>query len=198
MIRHLVTTLVLGGAIVLSGCSGCDLERMIDQPRFTYYEQCDICPEGTIMMQPPDGTVSRSAVLGASELVHGRTATAEWVQQIPMPIDKGVLVRGKNRYEIFCAACHGRVANGVSQVAENMKLRPPPNLLAPPYTEYPPGRFFAAMSEGFGLMRSYAPELPPADRWAVVAYLQALQLSQHVALGELPPPMQQEARRWLK
>lgn len=189
---------VLAFAVALSGCSGCDLERMIEQPRFTYYEACDICPEGTIMMQPPEGTVSRTASLGSRELEQGRVASGAWVTEFPVQLSEGVLARGKNRYEIFCAACHGRLGNGINQVSENMLLRPPPNLLAAPYTEYPPGRFFAVINEGFGLMRSYASELSAADRWAVVAYLQALQLSQHIALGELPPPMQQEARRWLK
>ena len=110
MIRGLAVVLAL--AFALSGCSGCDLERMIEQPRFTYYEECSICPEGTIMMQPPEGTVSRSASLGPRELEQGRTASGAWVTQIPMPISKGVLARGKNRFDIFCAACHGPQGKG--------------------------------------------------------------------------------------
>jgi hypothetical protein len=198
--RALLLALAVALGTLAAGCSGCDLERMIDQPRFTYYEECTVCPDGTIMMQPPEGTVSRSALLLSREHAQGRDASGAWVEQFPMQVTRPVLERGKNRFDIYCAACHGRLANGVSQVAENMARRPPPNLLAPPYTTdaYPPGRLFAVISEGFGLMRSYAPELTVADRWAVVAYLQALQLAQHVALSDLPPPVQEEARRWLK
>lgn len=183
-------------ALAAVGCD-VDLERMIEQPYYTSYEACDVCPNGTIMMLPPAGTVPRGVTPGAGELGQGRAGT-EYVQRIPIELDEQVLARGRNRFDIFCAACHGRLANGVSQVAENMTLRPPPNLLAPPYLEYPPGRIFAVISEGFGLMRPYAADLPIEDRWAVVAYIQALQLSQNAVLGELPPDIQEEARSWLK
>jgi mono/diheme cytochrome c family protein len=109
-----------------------------------------------------------------------------------------VVLRGRNRFDIYCAACHGRLGDAASKVAENMTLRKPANLLTAPYLTYPPGRIAAAIAEGYGLMRSYAAELPVEDRWAVVAYVKALQLSQHATLGELPAPVQQEAARWLK
>jgi hypothetical protein len=191
---------VRGASVVIIlavGACDLDLERMIDQPRYDTYEACAVCPEGTIMMQPPVGTVPRGLRLGPSEWATGR-GDAGFTDRIPVALDRALLGRGRNRYDIFCAACPGRLGNGISQVSENMALRPPPNLLAPPYTEYAPGRVFAAVTEGYGMMRSYAAELPVEDRWAVVAYLQALQLSQRVALDELPPPIQQEARRWLK
>jgi hypothetical protein len=79
-----------------------------------------------------------------------------------------------------------------------MTLRPPPNLLAPPYPDRPPGYIYGVVTHGFGLMRSYAAELPVRDRWAVVAYLQVLQLAQHVALRELPEARREEAARWLR
>lgn len=193
---------ILGGLGGLAGCGGCepwdlDLERMIDQPRFTSYEQCEACPERSIMMMPPAGTVPRSQELGPTAVVRGRAGGA-YLAQIPLPVDRGVLERGRDRFDIYCAACHGRLGNGVSQVAENMALRKPANLLDAPYLDYPPGRIFTAITSGYGLMRSYAAELPAGDRWAVVAYVRALQLSQHVALGELPPRVQDEARPWLK
>ena len=196
-ISDIATLVALAGLAALAACD-LDLERMIDQPRFTSYEACEVCPDGTIMLQPPDGTVARDAELGSSELVRGRTAADAYVGRFPIALDARVLARGRDRFDIFCAACHGRLGDGISQVAENMTLRKPANLLAPPYPSYPPGRIFAVVTEGFGVMRSYAGELPVHDRWAVVAYVQALQLSQRVALDELPPPIREEARRWLK
>jgi mono/diheme cytochrome c family protein len=180
-----------------SGCNDCDLNRMIDQPHYTTYEACEACPDGTIMMLPPAGTVARTTPIDPPALATGRTA-AGYLPRIPLAVDRGVLARGRDRFDIYCAACHGRLGDGVSKVAENMTLRKPANLLAPPYLDYPPGRIAAAIGEGYGLMRSYAAELPPEDRWAVVAYVKALQRSQHVTLDELPAPVQQEAGRWLK
>jgi hypothetical protein len=180
------------------GNCGLDLERMSQQPRYSTYESCEVCPEGTIMMTPPPGTVHRGAEVGASELERGRGRDGSPVATFPVPVDMALIARGKNRFDIYCAPCHGRLANGISQVAENMVLRPPPNLLAAPYPTRPPGYLYAVITEGFGLMRSYAHELPVRDRWGVVAYLQVLQLAQHVALRDLPEARREEARRWLK
>jgi mono/diheme cytochrome c family protein len=183
-------------AVVLFGCD-LDLERMIDQPRYSTYEECDVCPERTIMLRPPDGTVARDQFLGPPELTRG-VAQGRFTARIPIEIDRELLARGKNRFDIFCAACHGRLGNGVSQVAENMTLRMPPDLLVAPYRDHPPGRVFAVISDGFGLMRSYAGELPLGDRWAVVAYLEALRLSQAIPLDDLPAPLVEEAGPWLR
>lgn len=187
---------------LLGGCGGCgewdlDLERMIDQPRYTSFESCDTCPNGSIMMMPPQGTMARGVEVGPTQLVRGRI-TGAYVTTIPIEIDRMTLLRGQNRFDTFCAACHGRLGNSVSQVAVHMRLRKPADLLEQPYVDYPPGRIFNTITEGYGFMRSYANELPVRDRWAVVAYVEALQLSQHVVLGELPPGAQTEARRWLK
>lgn len=198
MIRALIAVALCG----LTGCGGCgqwdlDLERMIEQPKFTTYQACEVCPGGTIMMNPPAGTVPRGEPVAPTPLVLGRQA-GRYLDTIPIAVTREVLERGRNRFDIFCAACHGRLGNGVSEVAENMTLRRPANLLTAPYLDYPPGRIFTTITEGYGLMRSYAGELPVADRWAVVAYVQALQLSQHAELEALPAQVRSEASRWLK
>lgn len=189
---------------VLLAASGCDLHpmdwdlnRMIVQPHYTTYEACEVCPNGTIMMMPPPGTVARTTPIHPIDVATGRTASG-YLPQVPIPIDRALLTRGRDRFDIYCAACHGRLGNGLSQVAENMTLRKPVNLLAPSYLDYPPGRITAVIVEGYGLMRSYAAELPLRDRWAVAVYVKALQLSQGAVLGDLPAPIQKEAARWLK
>jgi mono/diheme cytochrome c family protein len=193
MTRAFTLAVLVAGA----GCNDCDLNRMIDQPHYTTYEACEVCPSGTIMMLPPAGTVARGAPIDPPERATGRTATG-FLPRVPLAADRGVLARGQNRFDIYCAACHGRLGDGVSKVAENMTLRKPANLLVPPYLDYPPGRIAAAIAEGYGLMRSYAAELPVEDRWAVAAYVKALQRSQHVPLDELPASVQEEAAPWLK
>jgi mono/diheme cytochrome c family protein len=191
------TRTIAFAALAAHGCNDCSLNRMIEQPYYTSYEACEVCPAGTIMMQPPGGTVARTARLAGGELATGLAGSAVSAA-IPIGVDRAVLARGRNRFDIFCAACHGRLGDGRSQVARAMTLRKPPDLVAPPYTGYPPGRIFNAITNGFGLMRSYAAELSLEDRWAVVAYLQVLQLSQQAPLDELPPPIQEEAAPWLR
>lgn len=187
-------------AIALVGCD-VDLERMIDQPRRSSYEACDVCPGGTVMMAPPDGTVPRQpgapSQPGESASGLGRGPEGAYLQTVPIPLDRAVLARGRDRFDIFCAACHGRLGDGQSQVAENMALRRPPSLVEPPRADDPPGRIAAVITEGFGLMRSYAAELPERDRWAVVAYVEALRLARRARLVDLPPATKEEAAPWL-
>lgn len=170
------------------GACDLDLERMNDQPRFTSYERCDVCPNGTIMMLPPEGAVARDVELEPPE-------PADTDDVLPAFVDRALVDRGHGRFDIFCAACHGRLGEGISQVAENMLLRKPANLVTGGYRA---GHIYRVVTHGYGLMRSYANELTYADRWAVVAYVQALALSQGVALDRLDGAKQQEAARWLE
>jgi mono/diheme cytochrome c family protein len=190
----------LPAALALLACAAAcdlDLERMIDQPRFSTYEQCDSCPAGTIMQAPPAGTVARQHLVAPAEVTRGIGPTG-WVREVPIRLDRALVDRGHDRFDIYCAACHGRLGNGLSQVAENMALRAPPSLVDAPYPAYPAGRLYAVITGGYGLMRSYAAELPVTDRWAVVAYLQALQLSQRMAEADLPDDLRRRAEPWLR
>lgn len=189
-------TRVLLAALALAAACEWDYERMIDQPRFDPYEPNPFFSDGATMQTPPPGTVSRDAVLGPPALVTGAVGGA-YVGRPPIRVTPAVLRRGRDRYDIFCAACHGRIGDGRTQVAENMRLRPPPSLHEPRLVAAPAGRLFAVATAGYGLMPSYAEELDVLDRWAVVAYVQTLQLSQAAELAELPPAMAEEARAWL-
>ena len=180
--------------LIVAGCD-VDLERMIDQPRHDSYQSCEVCPGGTVMMHPPEGTVPRKAMIGPPEIVRG-LAGGSWVKQVPIPVDRRVLRRGRERFEIICATCHGHLGDGSSVVAADMVLRPPPSLVVPPVSEYPAGRIFLIIETGWGLMPSYAAVLDVADRWAVVAYVQALQ-RRRVYLRELPPELRRRAERSL-
>lgn len=179
--------------------AGCDIDfnRMTEQSHFEVYEPSPYFSNGTIMRQPPAGTVPRTRPMVAPEVGTGvRDGVA--VASVPVDVTEALLARGQNRYEIFCAPCHGVAGTGKTQVAENMRLRPPPALVLPPVRDYPAGRIFRAVSQGYGLMRPYDAELPLSDRWAVVAYVQALQLSQQIARDALPPALQTEASPWLR
>lgn len=183
---------VIAASLVGAACSF-DFERMQRQPRFDPYEASPYFKNGSIMQQPPDGVVSRARVLGPEALVDGKE-DGRWVARIPLPVNEEVLARGRNRYGIFCAPCHGVVGDGITKVSEDMRLRPPPALIERPLTDYPPGRIYQAIAEGYGLMRSYRYELSLHDRWAVVAYVQVLQLSQNAPWAALPKDVRAAAR----
>jgi hypothetical protein len=188
---------VLLGAQAAVACESVDLKRMIRQPSFRPFEANPAASDGMAMRHPPPGTVPRSRLLGPGSLVEGREDGA-YVTTIPIALDRSVLERGQNRYGIFCAACHGHAGDGRSKVAASMALRKAPSLVAGAIAEYPAGRLFEVVSRGYGLMPSYAHRLEVGDRWAVVAYVQALQLSQAVALRSLPSPYAEEAQAWLE
>jgi mono/diheme cytochrome c family protein len=189
----------LGAALfsILLGACQVDLERMLDQHKAEAYEASRFFEDGQSMRKPPGGTVAIDALTGPPELVSGMRGRA-YVEAIPVPVDVALLQRGQNRFRIFCATCHGPLGDGSSEVAENMKLRKPPSLHEARLVNYPPGRMYRVMAEGYGLMPAYADELTVTDRWAVVAFIGALQMSQDVALIELPASVRQEAQAWLR
>jgi mono/diheme cytochrome c family protein len=188
-------------SLVTAGCEGVlpqpDLERMIEQPSFRPYERSERFADQRAMRPAPEGTVSHDRVLGPPALIEGIEGGA-YVSQLPVAVDRALLSRGRDRFEIFCAVCHGLTGDGASLVARNMVLRRPPSLIAAPVTGFPPGRVFQVISLGYALMPAYAAELPVADRWAVVAYLRALQLAAGTPLASLPSPVRAEAEQALR
>jgi mono/diheme cytochrome c family protein len=201
---RLAVRLIAAGAclLLLVGCREAGLpepnfERMIDQARYRPYQATDLFPDGRVMRPPPEGTVHRDAPAGEPGYVEGLVA-GEWLERIPVPVTRELLARGRDRFEVFCAACHGVAGDGVSRVAIAMSLRRPPSLHEDRIREYPPGRIVQVIREGYGLMPDFAQQLREEDRWAVAAYVQALQLSQRVALDELPPELRAEAARELE
>jgi mono/diheme cytochrome c family protein len=178
-------TALMAAALSLCGCTeACDRLHMRQQLKYEAYEQSDFWEDGLAMRVPPAGTVSRERPRDAV-VSTGRDDEGEVVKQGPLPVTPALLKLGRTRFESVCAACHGLVADGDSVVAHNMSLRPPPSLHA--HREHPDGWYFEVITKGFGLMPSFAQVLLPEERWAVVAYLRALQLSQSARLDQVPP-----------
>lgn len=182
--------LSVGFALTLgAGCESAvakiDLERMIRQKKCLPYSTCRWLPDNRTMQMAPAGTVPRRRIIGRTDLTEGSTE-GEPVATVPIDVDMAVMRRGADRFEIFCAPCHGVLGDGLARAAENMHLRRPPSLHEPRITTLPPGRIFQIVTRGYGLMPSYAAQLSLEDRWAVVAYVGALQLSQRVVLVDQP------------
>ena len=175
--------LALAAALLaLAGCEA--LDPMMSQQKVKPYRESDFWPDRIAMRPPQAGTVAREDVL-APEVASGRGPDGKVLARVPVPVTRALLQRGRQRFDISCAVCHGYLGDGVSLVARNMSLRPPPSLHLRP--QQPDGWYYQIASEGFGIMPSYASELTVQDRWAVVAYVRALQLSQAARLSDLPP-----------
>jgi mono/diheme cytochrome c family protein len=172
-------------------------ERMIDQPKGKAFRASPYFADGKLMQAPPEGTVPADRAVGPRPLLEGLQGE-QYVSTIPVAIDRPLLARGRNRFETFCATCHGIDGSGESLVAQHMELRRPPSLVAAPVIDFPAGRVFQVISAGYGLMPSYAIELPIADRWAVVAYLHALARSQSTPIASLPEPIRRRAQESLR
>lgn len=165
-----------------AGC-GWDFERMHDQPRCEAGDSRPWLPDRRCDQPPPDGAVPWQA-----------RALAE----VRPPATRALIARGRDRYDRFCATCHGYLGDSDSPVARDMKLRQPTVLLSPQVAAYDDQRIADVIATGYGFMPSYAQQLAPVDRWAVVAYVRVLQRSQRVALDALTPTERAEAERWLR
>jgi mono/diheme cytochrome c family protein len=134
-----------------------------------------------------------SATAGGA--LKGAAAYPDDVEVFPLPVTKEVVTRGKERYEIFCTACHGLTGNGDGMIVRR-GFRRAASFNDDRLRQAPVGHFFDAITNGWGAMPSYAPQIPPFDRWAIVAYIRALQMSQQSQLnqnGQAPtatPPSQ--------
>jgi mono/diheme cytochrome c family protein len=151
-----------------------DFERMRRQRRYDPYERSGVFADGKAMQAPPAGTVPREADAGPAALVAGTEGGAP-VARVPLPVTDTLLAVGRERFAIFCAACHGAAGFGGSVVAANMRDHRPPSLRTDRVRGMSAGRVFGVVSDGVGRMPSFAWALPVRERWAVVAYLAALQ-----------------------
>lgn len=187
----MMRALWLGAAVLV--VSGCDVDsrifqRMEVQPKEMAYEESDFYADGRTMREPPEGTIPRERPAGNPALTEG-AVDGQLVDVIPLELDEAMMARGKKKFDIVCAQCHGQKGDGNSIVAENMGMRLPPDLLA--IADRPSGYFYQAIIYGYGVMPSFAGELNVEDRWAVVAYIRALQQTQNVPLADAPAAEQQ-------
>jgi len=182
---------ILAAAALL--CAGCDvLDPMMEQDQVRPYRPSDFYGDGIAMRAPPAGAVAVGAALPPAVRT-GLGPDGTPLQRIPVPVTPELLQAGRKRFDVICATCHGITGDGKSLVARNMSLRPPPSLHD--YAARADGYLYQVVSRGFGLMPAYSAELTVEERWAVVAYLRALQLSQRSRLDEAPPEVRARLER---
>jgi mono/diheme cytochrome c family protein len=194
--------LTLLGLTCLAGCDSNDmihepewtLSRMLDQPRVDPYSPSGFFADGRGMRKPVAGTVPRDVVLGSPLFLDGYEG-ASYALTLPVSLTRALLEEGHEHFEIVCATCHGTLGDGSSPVAAKMQIRKPPSLLTPDIATFPPGRVYRVITVGYGLMPAIDYQLDVRQRWAVVAYLRALQRSQVARVADLSPAVRDELRK---
>jgi len=147
--------------VFLAGCG----QSMSDQPRYDTYSKASSFENDSSAQLPPEGTVPQSAA-----------AYAEAAKN-PPEVSMALVERGHQRFDIFCAPCHGLDGYGDGMIVQR-GFPKPPSFHSARLRDAPASHFFDVMTKGYGVMYSYAARVPPADRWAIVVYIRALQLSQ--------------------
>lgn len=156
---------------------------MHDQPKLDPLEFSDFFGDGASARPLVVGTVARG-MLNEDEAYYTGKVNGEAVTMFPFEITADVLTRGRERYEIYCSPCHSRTGYGDGPVVRR-GFRRPPSLHTDTLRMSPPGSIFDAITNGFGAMPDYQVEVPVGDRWAIAAYIRALQLSQRANVADL-------------
>ena len=157
---------------------------MHDAPRYEPLERSTFFADGQSSRPLVANTVARGQLGGDRHLFEG-VVDGRPAEMFPMPVTAAVLERGRDRFDVFCSPCHGRTGTGDGMVVQR-GFRKPPSYGEERLRTAPVGYFFDVMTRGFGAMQDYAAQLPVDDRWAVAAYIRALQLSQHATVDDVP------------
>ena len=172
--------IVVVGLLGLSACR----QDMHGQPKYIPLRGSTFFADGRSARPPVAGTVARDELHEDTLLYTGKVDGAD-ATRFPFAVDGTVMARGRERYDIYCSPCHGRTGAGDGMVVRR-GYRPPPSLHVDRLRLAPAGHFFDVMTTGFGAMPDYAAQIRAEDRWAIVAYIRALQLSEHATAADVP------------
>jgi len=173
----------LGLLAVLALCA-CR-QDMQDQPRFKPLAESDFYSDLRSARPPVEGTVARGQLHEDTYFYSGKLGNNPG-DYMPFPVTEDVLARGRERFNIYCAPCHSRTGDGNGMIVQR-GFRAPPSYHTERLRKAPLGYFFDVMTEGFGAMPEYASQIPARDRWTIVAYIRALQLSQDATMSDVSP-----------
>ena len=168
---------------VLTALSGCR-QDMHDQPRFKPLRESDFYADLRSARPPVEGTVARGQLHEDAYFYGGKIGNNPG-DYMPFAVTADVLARGQERYNIYCAPCHSQLGDGNGMIVQR-GFRRPPSFHTDRLRKAPLGYFFDVMTNGFGAMPDYASQIAPSDRWCIVAYIRALQLSQAATVADVP------------
>lgn len=166
---------VLGLTLALAACD----QRMINQPKDKPYGTSQLFPDNRVAQTPPQGTVARDQVFWS------------WQTSQRPAMTEALLARGRERYDAFCSPCHARTGDGDGMIVQRGMPRPP-SFYSERLREAPDRHILQVITEGYGAMYSYASRVPPDDRWAIAAYIRALQFSRNAHVADLSDEVRQQ------
>lgn len=181
------------GLLVLLGCRGQTTEKtplwikhgMEFQPKLQPYEESRFTPDRRAMQVPPVGTVAVGLLKEDDAYWRGGKDSANLVTANPLKLTAQVMERGQERFNIYCTPCHSQTGVGDGLVIKR-GFTPPPNFHDDRIVAFPDGHIFQVISQGVRTMPSYGKQIPEEDRWAIVAYIRALQRSQRASINDVP------------
>lgn len=159
-------------------------QQMAVQPSYRPLQKSDFFRDERASRPLVEGTVARGDLHEDEQLYEGKV-NGQLADTFPFPITKAVLERGQERFNIYCSPCHDRIGTGQGMIVRR-GYRAPPSYHIDRLRTAPVGHFFQVITHGFGLMPDYAGQVPAKDRWAIIAYIRALQLSQNAKLADVP------------
>ena len=177
--RRLGATAAMAVTLILAGCR----QDMHNQPKFIPQRGTTFFASGRSVRPQVENTIARSQMHADAYFYTGIENGKEG-DGLPVPLTAATIERGQERFNIYCTPCHSRVGNGAGMIVQR-GYRPAGNFHTDRLRNAPLGHFFAVMTNGYGAMPDYSAQLTPADRWAVTAYIRALQLSQNAKLGDV-------------
>jgi len=179
-LRTNLTLAVVAATVLVASCR----QDMHDTPRYEALEASATFADGRASRGAPDGTVARGW-LRADEAFYTGKVAGQPLEQFPFAIAHADLARGQQRFGIYCTPCHGQLGDGNGMVVQR-GLRQAASFHQDRLRQETPGYFFDVITNGFGAMPDYATQIPVRDRWLIVAYVRALQLSQHASVADVP------------
>jgi mono/diheme cytochrome c family protein len=178
--------LKLGTIALLLAASVACRQDMHDQPKYIPLRPSDFFRDGRSERPLLEGTVARGHLNDDAPLYTGKAPDGKALDTFPFPVTKEVIQQGELRYNTYCSPCHDRLGNGDGMIVRR-GYRKPPSYHIDRLRQVPNGYIYDVITNGFGAMPDYAAQIQPNDRWAVVAYVRALQLSQNTSVNDIPP-----------
>jgi hypothetical protein len=184
--------LALAFCAALGAVAGCR-QDMHDQRKIQPLEASPFFADGRGSRHPVEGTIARGHLREDRHLYEGRCGAGEGelCDTFPMPVTKDVLMRGQERFNIYCTPCHSRTGDGDGMVVRRGFQRPP-SFHRDELRQAKIGYLFEVVTKGLGVMPAHATQIPVSDRWAIVAYIRALQLSRAAPIDDVPEPHKSE------
>jgi len=172
-------------ALLLAATTVACRQDMQDQPKYIPLRPTEFFTDGRSARPLIAGTVARGHLDDDAAFYTGKDADGKFVAEFPFPVTKDVIERGRERFDIYCTPCHDYLGTGNGRIVRR-GFRHPPNYHIDRLRQVPPGYIFDVITQGFGAMPDYSAQVRPRDRWAIVAYIRALQLSQNASINDVP------------